>query len=106
VPLTFPDPAREATHEAITHPRIGDRYTEMFAFWLYVIDVTGTHVTTLEANGPCVLPEDGTLRVQTRTEFAKRLSYGTIPDYWVRLVDRDNNVTGWLESARAESDAS
>ena len=81
-------------------PRVGDCYTEMFAFWLYVVGVTETHVTTLEANPPCTLPDDGKLRMQTRAEFAERLSYGTIPGYWVWLVGRNHDVSGWLERAR------
>jgi len=98
--MPFPDPTKEATHEAIMDPRVGDRYTEMCVFWLYVVGVGGAYVTTLEANGPCTLPDDGKLRIQTQVKFAKRLSYGNIPGYWVQLAGRGHDVSGWLERAR------
>ena len=96
MPFTIPEERK--TIEAINDPRPGDRFTEMFAFWLYVVKVTPSEVVTMEANPPCTFPEDGRIRIQTREEFLERLSYSNIPGTWVRLVDRDNDVSGWLES--------
>ena len=85
----------DATDAAIKDPRAGDRFHEMYAFWIYVVHVEGDTVVTMEASPPCEFPKDGNVVVQTREEFKLRLSYGVIPGYWVRLADRGNNVAGW-----------
>ena len=36
-------------------------------------------------------------RLYSLDEFKQRFSYGSIPGYWVHLVDRGNDVEGWLE---------
>jgi len=95
--MTVPDLGKEATALAFRDPQPGDRFTEMFAFWLYVIGRDGERVATLEANPPCTLPEDGQLRWQSLSEFRERFAYRTIPGYWVRFVDSGNNVAGWLK---------
>lgn len=97
----------ERTHEAITHPQVGDHYTEMYAFELYVVYVGPGIVATLECNRPSALaprhvtmPDDGILRIQTPDEFRKRLSYNsTMEGYWVDLVRRGESVEGWYEFA-------
>lgn len=88
----------QAARDALRNPRVGDRYTEMFAFWLYVVGVVGETIITMEASPPCTLPDDGEIKIQTRDELERRLAYGSIDGYWVRLVDRGNNVDGWLEA--------
>lgn len=95
---------RRATDEAVNDPRPGDRYHEMFSFWLYVVAVDGDSVVTMEAWPPCEFPKDGKLRIQTRAEFKQRLSYRTIPGYWVMLADRGNDVRGWSQTATNASE--
>jgi hypothetical protein len=89
--------SKNETHEAVCDPRPGDHFTEMMVFHLYVLDVDEDEVLTIEASAPCKFPDDGKLKAQTREEFRKRLSYGTIPGYWVKLLKRGCNVQGWLE---------
>jgi hypothetical protein len=96
--MLFPDPQKDATHEAVTDPHPGDRFSEMMTFHLYVLAVEGDVVTTLEASGPCTLPEDGLLKTMTKGEFRDRLSYKSGVGYWVRLVERECDVQGWLET--------
>lgn len=95
--FSFPDD-KKATTDALSDPQVGDRFTEMMNFWLYVARRDGNTVTTIEANGPCTLPQDGKVRVQTVKELQERLAYGGRPEkgYWVRLYDRDNDVDGWV----------
>ena len=93
----FPDPQKDATHEAMATPAIGDRFHEMYSFWMYVVAVEGDTVTTMEASPPCEFPKDATVRVQSVAEFQARFRYNSIDDYWIRLADRGNDVSGWLE---------
>ena len=95
--MPFPDPAKEATEEAMANPRVGDRFTEMYAFWLYVIEIQEHIITTLEASAPCTVPEDGKIIVQTLDQFQKRFAYANTSGYWIRLVDRNNDVVNWAE---------
>lgn len=83
------------TDVAMKSPRVGDRFSEMFSFWVYVIGIEGDKITIIEASPPCELPKDGKISTTTLSEFRKRFSYGAIPGYWVRYVDGDNNVEGW-----------
>lgn len=111
--MPFPDPTKELTRAAMLYPEVGDRYTEMFAFWLYVLKVTPNFVTTMEANGGArdgdtVLPRDGIVKTMTREEFIERLSYtGSVEGgFWVFLVDRRNDVEGWLDYHEGKVDVS
>lgn len=96
-----PNKYQQRTREAMEDPRPGDRYQEMYSFWVYVVAVEGERVATLEASPPCTVPRDGKLReFETREAFRAAYSYGSIPGYWVTLADRDNNVDGWLAAAK------
>lgn len=89
--------SKSATILAMADPQPGDRFTEFFSFWVYVVKRDGNTITTIEANSPAILPQDGEIKVQTLEEFRERFHYQTRPGYWVRLVDRNNDVEGWLE---------
>lgn len=78
-------------------PRVGDLFTEMLAFWVYVVARDGDTVTTMEASAPCTFPRDGKIVTGTLDEFRNRFAYGSIPGYWVRLHSRGNDVAGWLD---------
>ena len=86
------------TAEAMDNPQVGDLFTEMCAFWLYVIHRTGDRVVTLEINSG-ILPDEGKMTTQTVSEFKERFSYSTQSPghYWIRLVRRGENVRGWYE---------
>lgn len=94
-----PTDNRAATAEAMNDPQPGDRYTEMYAFYLYVLKRDGGMITFMEANPPCKIPRDGKVGRLPADEFRKRYAYGSIPGYWVRLLDRGNDVTGWEAAA-------
>ena len=86
----------QQTANAMNDPQPGDRFTEMYAFWIYVVARVGDMIVTMEANPPAILPRDGKVKMQTLAEFQKRFSYQTESGYWIRLVDRGNNVEGWI----------
>lgn len=88
------DVMKSATIEALGDPRPGDRYHEMYSFWLYVVAVDGDAVVTLEACALCTFPDDGKQKTQSRQEFRDRMM-GQFGSPWVLLADRDNNVEGW-----------
>jgi hypothetical protein len=85
------------TEKAFSNPQVGDRFTEMYSFWLYVVGKNGDKVATIEASPPCSFPEDGKLKVQTVEDFRNRFAYGSISGYSLHFVDGDNNVEGWFE---------
>jgi len=92
------------TDEAICAPCVGDRYTEMYSFELFVVYVDAGTIATLECSRceGAIMPKDGVLRVQTQEEFQKRLSYSSGGGYWMNLVKRNFNVAGWYEFAIAK----
>lgn len=83
-------------------PRPGDRFTEMYSFWLYILEVNGDEITYMEASAPCTLPKDGTVRTSSLDEFRERFSYQGIDGYWITFVDHDNNVAGWKDAGRQQ----
>jgi hypothetical protein len=87
---------QEKTDHAMKYPQVGDRFTEMCSFWLYVVAVEGDSVTTMEATGPCEFPKDGKVKKQNAEEFRRRFAYGSIPGYWVTYCDGGNDVEGWI----------
>jgi hypothetical protein len=89
------DETADRTAEAFDAPRVGDRFQEMYTFWLYVVAIE-PKVVVLRGSAPITFP-DGAERVEYDTveDFRKAYAYGSIPGYWVRLTDRDNDVTGW-----------
>lgn len=83
------------TDIAVNDPQPGDLYSELYSFWLYVIAVAADTVVTMEGSPPVTFPDEGRVRIQTKAEFKKRLSYESIPGYWVMIHSRGNNVEGW-----------
>lgn len=106
-----------ATAVAFDDPRPGDRFHEMFSWWVIVVEVEDGRVSALEGPGPLnwergrlqgggELVEPFQERAQVR-EFASveafkaAYAYGTIPGYSVVLADRGNDVTIAREHIRA-----
>lgn len=93
--------AKADTMAALADPQVGDRFHEMYGFYVYVVAVNGDEVVTLEGSPPVTFPNGAIKRrTQTKAEFLKRLSYGSIPGSWVMLSERGNDVTGWEEATR------
>ena len=97
----FEDEEREKrTEQAMNDPQPGDRFSEMYAYWMYVLERNGDTVVIMDANPPCTLPEDGEVKIMTLDDFKEEFAYNTIPGYWITLIDRENNVSGWKEKAK------
>ena len=101
------------TIAAFEDPQVGDRFHEMFSFWVYVLHV-GERVIVAEGSGhPSWFPDlyDGSvspaqrppLRIRifdTPDDFRAQYRYKTAAladKYMVLLCDRGNDVEGWLE---------
>ena len=92
------------TAEAFADPQPGDRFCEMFSFWLYVVARDKAMVTTIEAGVPGEFPKDGTIRVQTVKDFAARFAHR--PDdpttgYWMTLRGRSHDVSWFVKQTVA-----
>lgn len=84
----FPDlQAETAPHMAAPQP--GDRFTEMYAFWMHVVAV-GDGVQVEEYIPPCRVPDDAKPRTfATLAEFRAAYAYDHDPakGYWINYVD-------------------
>ncbi len=87
----------DVTMAHLRDPQPGDRFHEMYSFWVYVLGVTNGVVIYCEANPPCTLPNDAKLTVATQAQFLARFSYGAIPGSWISYADGGNDVSGWAE---------
>jgi hypothetical protein len=90
------------TEKAMEDPRPGDRYQEMYSFWVYVVAAPADgSVVVAEASAPCTFPDDAKWRrFPDGPTFRQAYSYGgSMPGYWVRLASRGEDVSGWLERA-------
>ncbi len=98
--MPFPVTDKEkATKHNLLNPRVGDRYSEMFAFWVYVVAVTEDFVAVVEAHPPCTLPDDGKLRYFENSRVMEQAyAYGgTTTGHFIRYQD-NNDVSGWYEA--------
>lgn len=97
-----------ATQEKLENPSVGDSFQEHLTYWVWVLEVTDTHVTyadtvgceerykkrtgNTEPNTRCDLPDDLRLVTVTREEFKSNPS-GT-------MYQRTDNVEGWLDKLK------
>ena len=89
------------TAQVFQNPQPGDRLTEMYAFWVIVVERGGDMVTWLEASAPCTLPEDGKAYCSTVAMFSERFRYQSdMPGWSVRATEKKSDVTGWREAIR------
>lgn len=96
------DELKQKTNEAMLDPQPGDRFNEMYSFWVYVVFRSGNFVATLEGSPPVTFPTEGKLRTYTLDGFRSRFGYGTRVGCWVYLTDRGNDVEGWYQSAYSQ----
>lgn len=90
--------ARRAAEERLEesarlNPAVGDRWTEMYSTWCYVIDVTETFVTIQWQGAPYTFPADAIKKTMTREEWGKDTNHPT-------LAGRGHDVAGWKGKAR------
>jgi len=93
---------RVLTLQALRDPQPGDRFHEMYSYFVYVVHREQDEVWYCEANPPCSFPEDAKL---VKTTVQKMLDHFTHVGRnigivgkrtaWVRLSERGNDVTGW-----------
>lgn len=98
--INFPDNDKAATAAAMADPQPGDRFTEMYAFYVVVLRRDGGSVVYMDIHPPCTVPADGKVGKMHVEEFRRRFKYGSIPGYWVRLIERGMDVSGWEEAGR------
>ena len=100
--MPFPDTGKRETDQAMNEPKVGDVFTEMYAFWMYVIGRDGERVITAEGSASdkekVVFPRDSEVVVYpTVDDFKFRFAYGNTEGYWIRLHTRGFPVENWLE---------
>lgn len=79
---------------ALNDPKPGDRWHEMYSWWMYVLKVEDGKVTTISSGAPCEFPKDGKIEVRTWAEFVQWLTYKSIPNKtWATLADRGNDIS-------------
>jgi len=96
-----PDMTEVDRLEAFNDPQPGDRYTDMFSWWMFILYAgpNGGTVITTSSPAPCTFPDDGKIEIfDTADQFRNKFSYPSKPGKpWPRIVDRDNDVSGWLQ---------
>ena len=91
----MPHYSKVETIEVIQSPKPGDYFTEMMNWRCWVLAVNNSSVSYLEAIPPCTIPDDGRFRIESLNEFYNRFVNGQF--CWIRLLDRNYPVEGWLE---------
>lgn len=87
----------EATKQAFAAPQVGDRFHEMFSFWMFIVAIEGDEIIVMTATPPCTFPRDGRVeRYPCVHAFRAAWSYSyDSAKYTVLLADRGNDVSGW-----------
>lgn len=98
------DEIQRRTADAFDDPQPGDRFHEMYSWWVYVVARDGDNVSTLSAAAPCTFPDDGTLWTGSVQDLRERYSYASDPThqrlgYTVLLASRGDGVDGWADRA-------
>lgn len=96
--MTMWEEMKAATAEHMAHPRIGDRFHEMYSYWVHVVAVEPQIV--VECYSPPVQqPKKRTFA--TVEDFKRAYAYGSIPGYTVQYCD--NLLESPDGSGRAET---
>lgn len=66
--------------------KYGDRFAEMYSYWVYIVDVKDNMVYTLEGH-PTNMPME--LKAYTKEGLVTRFKYSTMDDYWIDFIDND-----------------
>ena len=85
---------KRQTLEALLNPQVGDYFTEMMNYRMWVVKVTPKTVVYFDAIPPCTIPDDCTIMEVARDYFYWHFAR---PHCWVRLIGRGEDVKGWLK---------
>lgn len=85
----------QETEQHFSDPQIGDRFHEMYSFWVHVVGRSGERIAVREYSPPCEVPQDGKLRLFDSIEqFKAAYGYRSETDgYWVMYCN--NRATEW-----------
>lgn len=88
---------KAATAKHFDNPQVGDRFHEMYSFWVHVVLVTRNRVIVEEYSPPCSIPRDAKVRVfGSHDEFREAYGYKTQPGSWVYYCDDKAPIGHWL----------
>jgi len=97
------------TPEKMKNPQVGDYFSEMMSFYVFVLKYEGDQVTYMEARAGQTIPRDGKLVISSYQEFHDRFQYdsdGMKGKYWVNYRGQYSEITinEWLEFFKKEID--
>lgn len=76
---------------------LGDRFHEMFSYWICVISINGDMITTIEGHPSNAL--NMSIKTSTKENLSKRLRYTSLDDCWVVYCDTDiDKVNSYLQA--------
>ena len=91
--------SKENTAAAFDDPQIGDVFSEMAAFYMWVVYRKDNDIVWATANPPCTVPQDAEFHWGTLKMFRDSFSYKSNSGYWVRLCAQGRDMDGWLKTA-------
>ena len=93
------DQKQRFTMEAINHPRPGDRFHEMYSFWIIVTGVTDKQVVYWKGNPPCTFPTKNVSRhVSSREKYRKSMVYDSMPDTPTMMLAARDEDGSWADT--------
>lgn len=90
------------TIERFDDPKPGYSFHEMFSFWLLVMEVEENFVVWLQFSGPCTIPRDGKIMVDTHAGFRKHFAYSHGKGYSVTTIEQIRGIEGWADFRRKD----
>lgn len=77
------------------NPQFGDRFHEMYSFWVHVIKRDGDKISVREYHPPCAVPVDGKRRdFESIEAFKTAYAYST-PGLGYTVLYSDNKASDW-----------
>lgn len=84
---------RDETELFLEKPKVGDRYTEFYCFWGYVLFVSPFILITIESVAPCEFPKDGNIVIYTRKSFKSHFF-----SWYVDNSKKDISIDWWIKN--------
>jgi len=101
------DEWRAYTIERLINPRIGDRYSEMYSFWMYIVHIEEfegkKYIYTAHFNPPCeTSAQDAKIIKHDKNGLLRHYCYETIHDKsWLAYHDnKPEHIEGLWEEYR------